>query len=135
MQSGIYPQHETRAPLFPYQREGMLHLAFNERALLADEMGLGKTIQTISLISHLIEKKGQYGPFLVIVPLSTLTNWNNEFEKWAPSISKVVYKGTTYASACSQMIAKDTSCESHHDKENSSWLHQKIPLPTPATSP
>ena len=30
-------------PLLPYQREGMLHLAFAERALLADEMGLGKT--------------------------------------------------------------------------------------------
>jgi len=40
VQSGFYPQHETRVPLFPYQREGMLHLAFNERALLADEMGL-----------------------------------------------------------------------------------------------
>ena len=48
VQSGIYPQHETRVPLFPYQREGMLHLAFNERALLADEMGLGKTIQAIA---------------------------------------------------------------------------------------
>ena len=32
-----------RHPLLPYQREGMLHLAFGERALLADEMGLGKT--------------------------------------------------------------------------------------------
>ncbi|KAJ5020690.1 SNF2 family N-terminal domain-containing protein [Bipolaris maydis] len=26
-------------------------------------------------------------------PLSTLTNWTNEFEKWAPSVSKIVYKG------------------------------------------
>jgi hypothetical protein len=43
-----WPAHETRVPLFPYQREGMLHLAFTERALLADEMGLGKTIQAIA---------------------------------------------------------------------------------------
>ncbi|KAF2866511.1 SNF2 family N-terminal domain-containing protein [Massariosphaeria phaeospora] len=65
----------------------------NLNGILADEMGLGKTIQTISLITYLIEKKQQPGPYLVIVPLSTLTNWNSEFEKWAPSVVKIVYKG------------------------------------------
>lgn len=65
----------------------------NLNGILADEMGLGKTIQTISLITYLIERKKQMGPYLVIVPLSTLTNWNLEFEKWAPSVSRVVYKG------------------------------------------
>lgn len=65
----------------------------NLNGILADEMGLGKTIQTISLITYLIEKKNQPGPFLVVVPLSTLTNWNNEFEKWAPSVRRIVYKG------------------------------------------
>ena len=65
----------------------------NLNGILADEMGLGKTIQTISLITHIIERKQNNGPFLVIVPLSTLTNWNIEFDKWAPSVSKVVYKG------------------------------------------
>ena len=65
----------------------------NLNGILADEMGLGKTIQTISLITYLIQKKGQTGPFLVIVPLSTLTNWNSEFEKWAPTVSRIVYKG------------------------------------------
>ena len=69
----------------------------NLNGILADEMGLGKTIQTISLITYLIEKKHQNGPFLVIVPLSTLTNWNLEFEKWAPSIQRVVYKGPPLA--------------------------------------
>lgn len=65
----------------------------NLNGILADEMGLGKTIQTISLITYLIERKHQSGPYLVIVPLSTLTNWNLEFEKWAPSVSRIVYKG------------------------------------------
>ncbi|QIW98608.1 hypothetical protein AMS68_004126 [Peltaster fructicola] len=65
----------------------------NLNGILADEMGLGKTIQSISLITYLIENKRQPGPYLVIVPLSTLTNWNNEFEKWAPSVSRIVYKG------------------------------------------
>ena len=69
----------------------------NLNGILADEMGLGKTIQTISLLTYLIEKKKQNGPFLVIVPLSTLTNWNLEFEKWAPSIARVVYKGPPLA--------------------------------------
>ena len=69
----------------------------NLNGILADEMGLGKTIQTISLITHLIERKRQNGPFLVIVPLSTLTNWNLEFEKWAPSVNRIVYKGPPLA--------------------------------------
>lgn len=45
---------------------------YNNRlnGILADEMGLGKTIQTISLITYLIEKKNQNGPYLIIVPLS-----------------------------------------------------------------
>ncbi len=54
--------------------------------ILADEMGLGKTIQTIALIAYLMEKKKNMGPYLIIVPLSTLSNWMLEFEKWAPSI-------------------------------------------------
>ena len=40
--------------------------------ILADEMGLGKTIQTISLICYLIETKKIFGPFMIIVPLTTL---------------------------------------------------------------
>lgn len=80
-----------------YQIKGlqwMLSLYNNNlNGILADEMGLGKTIQTISLITYLIEKKNQPGPFLVIVPLSTLTNWNSEFEKWAPTVQRIVYKG------------------------------------------
>ncbi|KAI0480562.1 SNF2-family ATP dependent chromatin remodeling factor snf21 [Xylariaceae sp. FL0804] len=69
----------------------------NLNGILADEMGLGKTIQTISLITYLIERKQQPGPYLVIVPLSTLTNWNLEFEKWAPSVNRIVYKGPPLA--------------------------------------
>ena len=54
--------------------------------ILADEMGLGKTIQTIALVTYLMEKKKNLGPYLIIVPLSTLSNWMLEFEKWAPSV-------------------------------------------------
>jgi SNF2 family DNA or RNA helicase len=65
----------------------------NLNGILADEMGLGKTIQTISLFCHLIECKGNEGPFLVVVPLTTISNWVMEFNKWAPDIRKIVYKG------------------------------------------
>ncbi|KAI9746662.1 MAG: hypothetical protein M1818_000376 [Claussenomyces sp. TS43310] len=89
-----------------YQLKGlqwMLSLYNNNlNGILADEMGLGKTIQTISLITYLIEKKKQNGPFLVIVPLSTLMNWNLEFEKWAPSVVKIVYKGAPNARKAQQ---------------------------------
>jgi len=62
--------------------------------ILADEMGLGKTVQTIALIAYLIEYKDNGGPYLVIVPLSTLSNWVNEFRRWCPTATVVVYKGT-----------------------------------------
>ena len=93
----IQPNLLVGGTLKEYQVKGlqwMISLYNNNlNGILADEMGLGKTIQTISLITYLIEKKKQNGPFLVIVPLSTLTNWNIEFEKWAPSVTRVVYKG------------------------------------------
>ncbi|XP_035169558.1 transcription activator BRG1-like [Oxyura jamaicensis] len=57
-------------------------------------MGLGKTIQTIALITYLMEHKRINGPFLIIVPLSTLSNWAYEFDKWAPSVVKVSYKAS-----------------------------------------
>ncbi|XP_037632771.1 probable global transcription activator SNF2L2 isoform X2 [Sebastes umbrosus] len=66
----------------------------NLNGILADEMGLGKTIQTIALITYLMEHKRINGPFLIIVPLSTLSNWVYELDKWSPSVVKIAYKGT-----------------------------------------
>ena len=39
----------------------------------------------------------QYGPFLVIVPLSTITAWQSQFASWAPDINVVTYIGTAAA--------------------------------------
>ena len=61
--------------------------------ILADQMGLGKTIQTIGFLSHL-RSKGIYGPFLVVGPLSTLSNWINEFKKFCPAFPTVLYHGS-----------------------------------------
>jgi ATP-dependent helicase STH1/SNF2 len=80
-----------------YQVKGLQWMVslFNNHlnGILADEMGLGKTIQTISLITFLMEKKQTPGPFLVVVPLSTMTNWSMEFARWAPSVNVICYKG------------------------------------------
>lgn len=48
--------------------------------ILADQMGLGKTIQTIGFLAHL-KGKGLAGPYMVIAPLSTLSNWVNEIAR------------------------------------------------------
>ena len=42
--------------------------------------------QVIGLITFVMESKGDMGPFMVIAPLSTLTNWALEFARWAPSV-------------------------------------------------
>eukprot|EP01022_Parablepharisma_sp_SALTPOND_P021984 TRINITY_DN43_c9_g1_i1.p1 TRINITY_DN43_c9_g1~~TRINITY_DN43_c9_g1_i1.p1 ORF type:complete len:1498 (-),score=197.37 TRINITY_DN43_c9_g1_i1:969-5462(-) len=80
-----------------YQLQGLEWLVSlynnNLNGILADEMGLGKTIQTIALFCYLMENKGNDGPFLIVVPLSTLTNWDLEFDKWCPKIKKLIYKG------------------------------------------
>lgn len=62
--------------------------------ILADEMGLGKTIQTISLLAHLAEKKNVWGPFLIIVPVTTLHNWQNELAKFCPTLKVLPYFGS-----------------------------------------
>lgn len=80
-----------------YQIKGLQWMVslYNNKlnGILADEMGLGKTIQSISLVTYLIEKKHE-DKFLIIVPLSTITNWTVEFEKWAPAVKVIVYKGS-----------------------------------------
>ncbi|CAF3864024.1 unnamed protein product [Rotaria magnacalcarata] len=80
-----------------YQIQGLEWLVSlynnNLNGILADEMGLGKTIQTIALITYLMEVKKVNGPYLIIVPLSTLANWVNEFSKWSPAVSIIIFKG------------------------------------------
>lgn len=61
--------------------------------ILADEMGLGKTIQTICFLNYMFNEHQLYGPFLLVVPLSTLTSWQREIQLWAPQMNVVVYLG------------------------------------------
>merc|ERR1711962_1711696 len=61
--------------------------------ILADEMGLGKTLQTISLLGYMKHYRNINGPHMVIVPKSTLRNWENEFKRWCPSPTAVCLIG------------------------------------------
>ncbi len=92
VQSGEWPAHETTVPLFPYQREGMLHLAFTERALLADEMGLGKTIQAIAACA-LLHRLGQARRVLVVTPASLKTEWEEQIRRFTTLDFQVVFGG------------------------------------------
>ncbi len=65
----------------------------DKNCILADEMGLGKTVQCASFIGLLAESLLIRGPFLVVVPLSTIPNWMREFKRWVPFVNSVVYIG------------------------------------------
>ncbi|XP_052817121.1 chromodomain-helicase-DNA-binding protein 8-like isoform X4 [Mya arenaria] len=80
-----------------YQLEGVNWLTFNwykkQNCILADEMGLGKTIQSITFLQEMFNY-GIQGPFLVVAPLSTIANWQREFETWT-EINAITYHGTS----------------------------------------
>ncbi|KAH8283644.1 hypothetical protein KR018_010322, partial [Drosophila ironensis] len=98
--SRLKEQPEFLAPgltLRDYQMDGLnwlLHSWCKENSvILADEMGLGKTIQTICFLYALFKVHHLYGPFLCVVPLSTMTAWQREFDLWAPDLNVVTYLG------------------------------------------
>ncbi|EGD72398.1 chromodomain helicase DNA binding protein 1 [Salpingoeca rosetta] len=80
-----------------YQLQGVSWLARSwcdgNSVILADEMGLGKTIQSIVFLSYLFNVQRVYGPFLIVVPLSTIMAWSRELHKWAPAMNTIVYVG------------------------------------------
>ncbi|XP_063531225.1 chromodomain-helicase-DNA-binding protein Mi-2 homolog isoform X1 [Cydia strobilella] len=89
--------YETGMQLHPYQLEGLNWLRYSWGqgidTILADEMGLGKTIQTVTFLYSLFKEGHCKGPFLVSVPLSTIINWEREFELWAPDLYCITYVG------------------------------------------
>ncbi|XP_022104139.1 lymphocyte-specific helicase-like [Acanthaster planci] len=95
--SDLQPDLFIGGCLRKYQIEGIewLKVLYENgvNGILGDEMGLGKTVQCIGLFAHII-KMGVPGPFLVVAPLSTLSNWMSEFKRFTPSIKVILYHGT-----------------------------------------
>ncbi|KAI9842493.1 MAG: hypothetical protein M1837_007086 [Sclerophora amabilis] len=95
--------HSVRATMKPYQLTGLSFLLFLHKnglsGILGDEMGLGKTLQTLSLFQHLKNSEtapsqnGQARPFLVVCPLSVLSSWMNEAQRWTPGLKVLKIHG------------------------------------------
>ncbi len=79
-------------PPFDYQFEGVAFLFPRYSAVLADEMGLGKTMQAITTM-RLLLRSGELSSVLLVCPKPLVTNWQREFNLWAPEIPTVVIEG------------------------------------------
>ena len=104
------PAH-FRATLRPYQEEGLGWLQFLRRhglgGILADDMGLGKTVQTLA---HLLLEKQQgrlRKPSLIVAPVSTLGNWQQEVQRFAPQLSVLLLHGSRRRESFSRIATVD----------------------------
>ncbi len=86
----------AQGTLRPYQQYGVQWMEYLQShhmgACLADEMGLGKTIQVIALLRKLYAKEA-HAPSLILVPRSLIFNWQNEFSRFAPELTCLLYYG------------------------------------------
>ena len=95
------PSYIKGGELREFQIHGLNFLNYHwvkgNNVILADEMGLGKTVQTVSFMNWLRHDRGQQGPFIVVVPLSTMPAWADTFSNWTPDMNYIVYNGNEAA--------------------------------------
>ncbi|CAI5467351.1 unnamed protein product [Closterium sp. Yama58-4] len=93
----VQPEWLKGGTLRDYQLMGLNFLIHSwmkdTSVILADEMGLGKTVQSVSMLGFLFHMQQIQGPFLIVVPLSTMSNWERELRRWLPSLNVVLYVG------------------------------------------
>ena len=91
------PPKALKATLRPYQQRGLDWLWFLNRyslgGVLADDMGLGKTVQALAVLLKSKKMEGRK-PSLVIVPASVVVNWQEEAERFAPSLAVLDLTGS-----------------------------------------
>ncbi|MBA2369089.1 MAG: SWIM zinc finger family protein [Candidatus Protochlamydia sp.] len=75
--SGTRDLQLLNTSLNPYQQEGMLHLAFNGRAILADEIDLGNTMQAIAACEFL-RRNQNIRKVLIISTATKKSVWKRE---------------------------------------------------------
>ena len=81
-----------RVPLFPYQRDGALHLVSATRAMLADDMGLGKTAQAIAAC-EVLRQRGEASRVLIVTVASLKHQWEREIERFTGQRAVVIGGG------------------------------------------
>lgn len=77
---------------FPYQWDGIAFLYPRQTVILADEMGLGKTMQAITAVRLLLHG-GEVRKVLLVCPKPLVSNWQREFQVWAPEVPLLVIEG------------------------------------------
>ena len=94
---GFFLTNEVFDKLYEYQREGVKWMWELYRAehggILGDDMGLGKTIQTIVYLQAIFVME-EISSAILVMPLSLVNNWQEEFSKWAPEIRVELFHGT-----------------------------------------
>jgi superfamily II DNA or RNA helicase len=100
--------HGFVGDLRDYQRHGLAWLRFLEKSgfggCLADDMGLGKTVQ---VLAHLVSRPRGGRPSLVVVPKSTLWNWQEEAARFAPGLRVLLYAGPDRARGARAFLDTD----------------------------
>jgi len=86
--------------LRPYQLSGFHWLNYLNTVgwggILADDMGLGKTVQALSMLKHYFEEEGGVKA-LVVCPTTLIYNWENEIQKFIPSLTRRIHHGNLRA--------------------------------------
>lgn len=87
-----------QATLRPYQIIGyqwFVNLAnLGLSGILADDMGLGKTLQTIAFLLERHQKNPD-ALSLIVVPTSLIYNWQEELDRFAPSLRYYILSGSS----------------------------------------
>lgn len=77
-----------------YQKDGINRLkqlsTMGLGGILADDMGLGKTLQ---IIAYIYSEKPEK-PVLIVCPSSLTYNWQNEINKFTPSVKSLIIDGS-----------------------------------------
>jgi non-specific serine/threonine protein kinase len=91
---------ELENRLRPYQLSGFHWLNYLNTVgwggILADDMGLGKTVQALSMLQHFNKEEGGLKA-LVVCPTTLIYNWENEINKFTPSLTRRIHHGNTRA--------------------------------------
>jgi len=131
----LVPPEGFKGSLRPYQLRGLSWMAFLDGLglgpCLADDMGLGKTIQLLALMLHERERHDptgptpRPGPTLLVVPMSIVSNWKREADRFAPTLKVVVHHGVerrSGAAFCEAALNADlvitTYSLAHRDRES-----------------